>query len=62
MKDEIKSVASENLLTEMMKCKPAKITRIKWQLWQPSQYKIGYGDIMGRLSLGGILKNNFPAH
>jgi hypothetical protein len=29
MKDEIKSVASENLLTEMMKCKPAKITRIK---------------------------------
>ena len=29
MKDEIRYVTSENLLREMMKYKPAKITRIK---------------------------------
>jgi len=29
MKDEIKSVTGENLLREMMKFKPAKITRIE---------------------------------
>jgi hypothetical protein len=29
MKDEIKYVTGENLLREMMKFKPAKITRIK---------------------------------
>ena len=29
MKDEIRLVTGENLLSEMMKCKPAKITRIE---------------------------------
>jgi len=29
MKDEIKSVTGENLLSEMMKCKPSKIRRIE---------------------------------
>jgi hypothetical protein len=29
MKDEMRLVTGENLLSEMMKCKPAKITRIE---------------------------------